>query len=416
MYPSKQQIARNNLQIRWSLWSNIVNNQTKTIHHEWFDNNNNNNNDNNYENYSDQISNTTIKYCTKFITKWNGLKVSSNDLPSTIKSYKEKSRSWLNGRRAMFCIIYIYYFIFKYVVNLKCIFKIFRQYGQWLYPVMITTMEKYANQISELVINDNVIIVNVDKNDKQKIKKLYKTIIINSCLIELCSAKMTINCRSKRVYLLCPNSIKSRKSETKKAMQRHATDDTHYTRFFPAHRNQAIHNFEKGRQDAITELTQLMLKYNIPNSKIKVEPLQKSQTLSLPKLNDNDYDYKKDEKMLNVYNNLPKDITNMFMNVINNGLAYQKKYNNKYLSNCKMDVGITQLIDDYNHNINVNYHANNENTKNNNYGKNDNYGNMINNQDILSIMQSIQSIKCNNDTNGFEYQQLLLFLIKELIN
>ena len=67
--------------------------------------------------------------------------------------------------------------------------------------------------------------------------------MINSCLIKLCETKMAINSRSKRVYLLCPNSIKSSKSETKKLMQKYATTDTHYTNKFPAHRVQAVDNF-----------------------------------------------------------------------------------------------------------------------------------------------------------------------------
>ena len=61
----------------------------------------------------------------------------------------------------------------------------------------------------------------IPDDEVMKMKKLYKTLMVNSCLINLCDTKMAINSRSKRVYLLCPNSIKSCKSETKKIMQKY---------------------------------------------------------------------------------------------------------------------------------------------------------------------------------------------------
>ena len=62
-------------------------------------------------------------------------------------------------------------------------------------------------------------------------------------LISLCDTKMTINKRTKKVYLLCPNSIKSNTSKTKKYMQKYCDSDIKFKHLFPCHRNQAIDHF-----------------------------------------------------------------------------------------------------------------------------------------------------------------------------
>ena len=73
-----------------------------------------------------------------------------------------------------------------------------------------------------------------------------------------------------------------------------------------------------------------------------------SKALKLPKLNHtldcNLYDYQTDIEMKDVYDNLPTEITNIFMDVINNGLVNQQKFNNKHMINVPMDTSITQKI------------------------------------------------------------------------
>ena len=54
---------------------------------------------------------------------------------------------------------------------------------------------------------------------------------------------MTINKRTKKVYLLCPNSIKSNSSQTKKSMQKYVDSDVKFKHLFPVHRKQAIDYF-----------------------------------------------------------------------------------------------------------------------------------------------------------------------------
>lgn len=63
-----------------------------------------------------EISPNEYEECVGFITNWNGLKLKEYEMPKTIKKYQQKSRSWLNGRRAM-------------------------QYGKHLYPIMIQKAE-----------------------------------------------------------------------------------------------------------------------------------------------------------------------------------------------------------------------------------------------------------------------------------
>ena len=54
---------------------------------------------------------------------------------------------------------------------------------------------------------------------------------------------MLIHKRTKKVYLLCPNSIKSNNTKTKKAMQKYVDSDLKFKNLFPVHRNQAIDYF-----------------------------------------------------------------------------------------------------------------------------------------------------------------------------
>ena len=58
-----------------------------------------------------ELNDNEIKKCTHFITKWNGLKLNHTNI-KTKEEYKEKSKSWLNGRRA-------------------------KQYSNTLYPIMM---------------------------------------------------------------------------------------------------------------------------------------------------------------------------------------------------------------------------------------------------------------------------------------
>ena len=67
--------------------------------------------------------------------------------------------------------------------------------------------------------------------------------MIYSYLIQLCGTKMTIDKRTKKVYLLCGNSIKSNSSEIKKSMQKYVDSDVKFKHLFPVHRNQAIDYF-----------------------------------------------------------------------------------------------------------------------------------------------------------------------------
>ena len=53
-----------------------------------------------------------------------------------------------------------------------------------------------------------------------------------------------VNLRSKKVHLLCANSIKPRKSTIKSLLQTYVNGDLLYNSRFPAHRQQAIDYFK----------------------------------------------------------------------------------------------------------------------------------------------------------------------------
>ena len=112
-------LARNNISTRYNLWKSIIYKETYKINQILFNINDNNNDDvdsklNNI--YMDEITEYEYSNCVSFITNWNGLKLKEYEMPKTAKKYQQKSRSWLNGRRAM-------------------------QYAKYLYPIMIEKAE-----------------------------------------------------------------------------------------------------------------------------------------------------------------------------------------------------------------------------------------------------------------------------------
>ena len=92
----------------------------------------------------------------------------------------------------------------------------------------------YAQYVNDISIN---IYVN-DRDNQQK----YCNILMYSYFIQLC--EFQIATKSRNVYLLCSNSIKSKKSKTKKLMQQYANGDVKYVSTFPSHRQHAIDYFK----------------------------------------------------------------------------------------------------------------------------------------------------------------------------
>ena len=112
LYNYKQSIENSNISRRWNLWKSIIHEETCKITRIL----NLNKNLLNINNIEISLSPNEYKRIVNFIINWNGLKLKGYEMPKTAKEYQQKSRGWLNGRRAI-------------------------QYGKYLYPIMIQKAE-----------------------------------------------------------------------------------------------------------------------------------------------------------------------------------------------------------------------------------------------------------------------------------
>lgn len=106
-----QKVCKEGLKCRWALWSKIINEETDKINKKLFG-------EIGSDIFEAKLSKKHIETITQFIKNWHGLKIAeASKIPKHMKQYKEKARSWLNGRRAM-------------------------QYSRNFYPVMIQKAHK----------------------------------------------------------------------------------------------------------------------------------------------------------------------------------------------------------------------------------------------------------------------------------
>ena len=84
----------------------------------------------------------------------------------------------------------------------------------------------------------------------KQLEQYYINTLMSLFIVKLCKKRITLNARAKKVYLLCPDSFKSKKSGTKIALQMFADkkdegcDEMKYFNQFPNHRKQCIDYFK----------------------------------------------------------------------------------------------------------------------------------------------------------------------------
>ena len=108
-----------------------------------------------------------------FLYSWKGLRSEKlMAMPSKYSEFVFKSKNWVCGRRAP-------------------------NYANTLFPQMIGNAEQYAMKLSKHLFSN-----------QDEISQAYYYGLMYGYLSELCSAKITLNDRSKKTYLMFENSIK----------------------------------------------------------------------------------------------------------------------------------------------------------------------------------------------------------------
>ena len=138
-----------------------------------------------------------------FLTEWSGIKSrSASSSPSCYLEFESKAKNWLNGRRAP-------------------------NYGNTLFPDMLTSAERYSSKLAQSVFGS----VPIDKWSAAPISSslctLYQKALLFAFIEKLCSSRIAVHQNWKKTNLLCENSVKNQHSKTAKLLQQYAVHDHH---------------------------------------------------------------------------------------------------------------------------------------------------------------------------------------------
>jgi len=242
-------VCEREINFRWNVWSEIINNGIDKINEKLFGESDDNDDEKKCipPNFDRKLSKQDIETITEFINQWNGLKVDVSKRPKHYEAFRTKAQSWMNGRRAT-------------------------QYGRHLYPVMLNKAHRFVRELAgdyfmikiQRLEGYNNIIHNVGKING--LKELYTKTLMSSFIVGLCETEISLNRRAKRVYLLCPNSFKSKRSKTRIALRNLADksdendeklcEQMRCYEQFPDHRRAATDYFENKHKATLKQLKQ----------------------------------------------------------------------------------------------------------------------------------------------------------------
>ena len=138
-----------------------------------------------------------------FLTDWSGIKSrSASSSPNCYLEFESKAKNWLNGRRAP-------------------------NYGNTLFPDMLTSAERYSSACAQTVFGS----VPIDKWSAAPFSgslcTLYQKTLLFAFIEKLCSSRIAVHQNWKKTNLLCENSVKNQHSKTAKLLQQYAVHDHH---------------------------------------------------------------------------------------------------------------------------------------------------------------------------------------------
>ena len=145
-----------------------------------------------------------------FISNWNGINLNqAKSMPLNLKEYENRSKNWLNGRRAP-------------------------NYAKTLFPEMIASVKRHAIRMSNIIIGES--------SELQSKSQLYKEVLLYTFLHGICSARVALFDQTKKASLLCANSVK-KNTLLAKILQEYGTD-SEYPDMFPTNLKHASQHFE----------------------------------------------------------------------------------------------------------------------------------------------------------------------------
>ena len=377
------EIEERNLRTRALYWTQIVNRKTKE-----FNNKLNINLTVPFEQFLYEISNPHQHL--GFLYSWKGLRSEKlMVMPTKYGDFQFKAKNWVCGRRAP-------------------------NYANSLFPEMIHKAEQYAQRLSlHLFGKQNIEIINA-----------YRFGLMYGYLSALCSAKITLNDRSKKTYLMFENSIKKEKNPTVKALQQYVNSNEFVNgKKFP-HDLQSAASYFKVKYDYFLSSLQRPILELGQTKKMDQQRQYQQQQQQLYHINNNNNNNNNNYNNVNFINmNMNMDmnmndnnhIKNRTINVSNNGdlcnlingLMELQKQQESLMAGLANRVNQLEDVLTNDFNMKLNGNNNNQAALNNNTNNNNN-----NNGTSLFVhnKQSILSVNNNNnnptDRLSFSYNNV----------